>query len=78
MVINMLVISVMIVRMVLENTSGQMVIPIREISAKIWERDKDKCTGMMEVYTLDNGKEGYLMEKVHIALIKLGTFKVKG
>lgn len=78
MVINMLVISVMIVRMVLENTSGQMAIAIREISVKIWEKGKDKCIGMMEVYTLDSGKEDYLMEKVHIALIKLGTFKVKG
>ncbi len=38
----------------------------------------DKCIGMMAVCTLDSGKEGFLMEKVLIVLVKLGIFKVNG
>ena len=45
---------------------------------KIWEKDKDKWFGMMEVLTMVNGKEVYLMEKVIYIIFKLGIFKVKG
>lgn len=78
MEINMLDISVMIERMVLANTSGQMVIAIRETFAKIWDKVKARCFGMMEVLILENGKGAYHTEKVVMCLTKSGIFKVKG
>ena len=64
--------------MVLGNIIGQMEILIEVNFVKIWEKDKDKWFGMMEVLTMVNGKEVYLMEKVIYIIFKLGIFKVKG
>lgn len=75
---NILDILVMIVKTVLGNIFGQMETPTKEILVKIWDKVKEKCVGVMEVYTLGNGKEDFPMAKVPIFLKKLGTFKVKG
>lgn len=76
--INILDTLVVIEKMVLGNIIGQMEILIEVNFVKIWEKDKDKWFGMMEVLTMVNGKEVYLMEKVIYIIFKLGIFKVKG
>lgn len=78
MEINTLVISAMTEKMVLANIFGQMGTYTKETLVKIWERVRGKCFGVMVACIKENGNEDYLMEKVHITVIKLGTFKVKG
>lgn len=78
MEINMLGSLAVIEKMDLDNTFGPTEIHIKEILAKIWDKEKDKWHGMMAAYIQDSGKEDFLMAKVNICLKKLGVFKVKG
>ena len=68
----------MIVKMDLESISGLMETVTKEILAKIWEKDREKCFGTMAAHIRGNGKEACLMVKVIYNLTKLGIFKVKG
>ena len=76
--INMLVILVVIAKMDTENISGLMAIYIRETFVKIWEKAMERWLGMMEAPIMGSGRGVCPTVKVHMDLIKLGTFKVKG
>lgn len=73
-----MVILVEIERMDLDNIYGQMEILTKDNFVKIWEKEKDRWCGMMEVLIMESGKEAYLTEKVINIIFKLGIFKVKG